>query len=70
MRLSYDALNMIFNTSKNSVRDSGNKAAHETSLADRVESVLEATLTNTQRALLREIFYFAYGKEPDFEDAA
>lgn len=67
--LSYDALTMIFDSSDDSMRDGGNKAAHEASIEDRVDSVLEARLTNTQRALLREIYYFAHGKEPDFERA-
>ena len=68
--LSYDALTMIFDSSDNSMRDDGNKAAHEAPLADRVDSVLEATLTKTQRALLGKIYFFAHGKEPDFETAA
>jgi hypothetical protein len=68
--LSYDALTMIFDSSDDSMRDDGNKAAHEAPLADRVDSVLEATLTKTQRALLGKIYYFAHGKEPDFETAA
>jgi hypothetical protein len=58
---------MIFDSSDDSMRDDGNKAAHEAPLADRVDSVLEAALTKTQRALLRKIYYFAHGKEPDFE---
>jgi hypothetical protein len=61
---------MIFDSSDASMRDGGNKAAHEAPLADRVDSVLEATLTKTQRALLGKIYYFAHGKEPDFETAA
>ena len=68
--LSYDALVMIFDSSDDSMRDDGNKAAHEAPLADHVDSVLEATLTKTQRVLLGEIYYFAHGKEPDFERAA
>jgi hypothetical protein len=64
--LSYDALTMIFDSSDDSVRDDGNKAAHKAPLADRIDSVLEATLTKTQRALLGKIYYFAHGKEPDF----
>src|SRR5882762_8299288 len=68
--LSYDALTMIFDSSDASMRDNGNKAAHEAPLADRVNSVPEASLTNRQRALLEEIYYFAHGKEPDFEREA
>jgi len=68
--LSYDALTMIFDSSDDSIRDGGNKAAHEASLAVRVDSVLEAKLTRTQRALLGEIYYFTHGKEPDFERVA
>ena len=66
--LSKDALTMIFDSSDDSMRDGGNKAAHEASSADRVDSVLEASLTNTQRVLLSEIYYFAHGKQPDFEE--
>jgi len=65
--LSYDALAMIFDSSDNSIRDDGNRAAHEAPLADRVDSVLEETLTKTQRALLGEIYFFTHGKEPDVE---
>jgi hypothetical protein len=43
------------------------KAAHKAPLADHIDSVLEATLTKTQRALLGKIYYFTHGKEPDFE---
>jgi hypothetical protein len=68
--LSYDALTMIFDSSDDSMRDGGNKAAHEAPFADRVVSVLESTLTNMQRTLLGKIYYFAYGKEADFENAA
>ena len=65
--LSYDALTMIFDSSDDSMRDGGNKAAHEASFTDREDSVLEARLTNTQGVLLGEIYYFAHGKAPDFE---
>jgi hypothetical protein len=68
--LSYDTLTMMFDSSDDSVRDDGNKAAHEAPLADSVTSVLEATLMKAQRALLGKIYYFAHGKEPDFETAA
>jgi hypothetical protein len=68
--LSYDALTMMFDSSDYSMRDTGNKASHAAPLADRVDSVLQATLTQTQRVLLRKIYYFTYGKEPDFETAA
>jgi hypothetical protein len=67
--LSRDALTMIFDSSDDSMRDDGNKAAHKAPLADRVDSVLQATLTKTQRDLLGKIYHFAHGKEPDFETA-
>jgi hypothetical protein len=57
---------MIFDSSDDSMRDDGNKAAHEAPLADCVDSVLGSTLTKTQRTLLAKIYYFAHGKEPDF----
>ena len=68
--LTNDALTMIFDSSDDSMRDVGNKAAHNAPLADRVDSVLEATLTKTQRALLGNIYFFTHGKEPDFERAS
>ena len=64
--LTENALTMIFDSSDNSMRDFGNKAAHQASEADRVDSVLAATLTNSQRLLLRNIYLFAHGKEPDY----
>ena len=67
--LSNDALTMIFDSSDNLVRDGGNKAAHEAPLSDCIDSVLEATLTEARRVLLGKIYYFAHGKEPDFETA-
>jgi hypothetical protein len=64
--LSNDALTLIFDSSDGSMRDDGNKAAHVASHSDRVDSVLGAMLTETQRALLCKIYYFTHGKEPDF----
>jgi hypothetical protein len=64
--LSYDTLTMIFDSSDDSMRDDGNKAAHKAPLADCLDSVLEATLTKTQRALLGKIYYFSHGIEADF----
>ena len=66
-QLSYPALTMIFDNSEDSMRNGGNKAAHEVSLTDREDSVLEASLTNKERVLLGEIYYFAHNKAPDFE---
>ena len=53
--LSNDALTMIFDSSDYSMRDYGNKAAHEAPLSDRVDSVLQATLTKTQRGVGEDI---------------
>jgi hypothetical protein len=64
--LSSDALTMIFDSLDDSTQDEGNRVAHETSLVDHVDSVLEVTLTKTQRELLKKIYYFTHGKEPDF----
>jgi hypothetical protein len=58
---------MIFDSSEDSMRDDGNKAAHGASLSGCVDSVLEARLTNKQRGLLEQIYYFSHGKKPDFE---
>jgi len=65
--LSNDALTLIFDNAVNSMRDTGNKAAHEATLADRTDAILESTLTETQRALLRDIYYFSHHREPNFE---
>jgi hypothetical protein len=65
--LSIEALTLIFNSADHSMWDEGNKAAHEAPLSDRIDAVLEATLIETQRALLRRIYYFAHGYEFDFE---
>jgi hypothetical protein len=65
--LSNDALTLIFDNAVNSMRDTGNKAAHEATLADRTDAILESTLTETQRALLRDIYYFSRHREPNFE---
>ena len=42
---------MILESSDNSMRDDGNKAAHKALLGDCAESVLEATLTKVQSLL-------------------
>jgi hypothetical protein len=42
-------------------------AAHKAPLAERIDSVLEMTLTKRRRALLGKIYYFTHGKDPDFE---
>ena len=68
--LSYDALMMIFDSSDKSMRDDGNKAAHQAPLGHRADSVLDASLTSKQRDLLADIYYFAHGEEPDFETVA
>jgi hypothetical protein len=64
--LSNEALTLIFDSRENSMREDGNKAAHEASPSDLMDALLEGTLTETQRALLAKIYYFAHGKEPDF----
>ncbi|KAF5386088.1 hypothetical protein D9615_002185 [Tricholomella constricta] len=68
--LSFEALRLIFDNTIGSMREAGNKAAHEATFADRTEAVLEVTLTNKQRALLRDIYFFTHHTEPDFETPA
>jgi hypothetical protein len=65
--LSNEALTLIFNNANHSMWDEGNKAAYKAPLSERIDTVLEATLTETQRALLRKIYYFAHSCEPDIE---
>jgi hypothetical protein len=65
--LSIEALTLIFNSADHSMWDEGNKAPHEAPLSDRIDAVLELTLTEMQRALLRKIYYFVHGCELDFE---
>jgi hypothetical protein len=67
--LSDEALVLIFDSSTHSMRDEGNAAAHEAPLSDRIDAVLEATLTEKQRGLLSKIWHFAYGREPDIEQS-
>ena len=61
---------MMFDSSDDSMRENGNKAAHGAPHVECVDSVLQATLTITQRALLAKVYYFVNGKEPDFEPEA
>jgi hypothetical protein len=68
--LSSEAINIIFNSAEGTIRGDGNNAAHEAPLADRAVAVMDAALKETQRATLRRIYEFAYGKEPDFEGYA
>lgn len=65
--LSRDALWMIFDSSDGSVRDQGNVAAHEASMDVCSFAVLESGLSSARRSILAVIYYFAYGKEVNFE---
>jgi hypothetical protein len=65
--LSRDALKMIFDSAKRTVRDQGNTAAHEAPTEELASSVLAADLTLTQRSLLKQIYIFTYGMEPVFD---
>jgi hypothetical protein len=68
--LSNDALAVIFESSNNSIRGDGNKAAHEAPLENRAESVLDGSLDTNQRAVLSKIYSFAYGTEPTLEKSS
>lgn len=62
--LSFETLAMIFDSLHNSIRDGGNKAAHEAPLMEHVRSILEATLTETQKVRLSNIYYYIHGEKP------
>ena len=62
--LSEDALRMIFDGAKNTVRDAGNEVAHKASISDMSLAVLEGSLTNKQSEALRKIYVFTHNHEP------
>jgi hypothetical protein len=58
---------MMFDPTKDGIRNQGNSVAHEAPINECAIAVLGATLTSKQRGVLKRIYKFAYGKEPDFE---
>ena len=64
--LSYDALQMIFDGAKHTIRDAGNSVAHEASPLDLSLAVLEGSLTWKQSEALR-VYIFTQNQEPQLE---
>jgi hypothetical protein len=59
---------MIFETGDGTVREDGNRAAHEAFLADCANAVMEATLPKWRRASLQNLYQFVHGQIPTLED--
>jgi hypothetical protein len=59
---------MIFDTGDGSVREEGNRAAHEAFLADCANAVTEATLPKLRRASLQNLYEFVHGEMPTLEN--
>jgi hypothetical protein len=65
--LSDDALQMIFDGAKNTIRDAGNEVAHQASTSDISLAVLEGSLTQKQSDALKKIYRFTHNQEPQLE---
>ena len=65
--LSDDALRMIFDGAKHTIRDAGNEVAHQASASDISLAVLEGNLTAKQSEALAKIYIFTHNKEPELE---
>jgi hypothetical protein len=65
--LSDDALRMIFDGAKHTIRDAGNEVAHKASTSDISLAVLEGSLTQKQLEALRKIYTFMHNKEPGLQ---
>jgi len=65
--LSDDALRMIFDGAKHTIRDAGNEVAHQASTLDISLAVLEGSLTQKQSEALSKIYMFTHNKEPQLE---
>ena len=65
--LSDDALRMIFDGGKHTIRNAGNEVAHKASLSDISLAVLEGRLTKKQSEALRKIYIFTHNQEPLLE---
>ena len=62
--LSDDALRMIFDGAKHTIRDAGNEVAHQASTSDISLAVLEGGLTQKQSKALSKIYIFTHNQEP------
>ena len=65
--LSDDALRMIFDGAKHTIRDAGNEVAHQASTSDISLAVLEGSLTQKQSEALSRIYVFTHNQEPQLE---
>jgi hypothetical protein len=65
--LSDDALRMIFDGAKHTIRDAGNEVAHQASTSDISLAVLEGSLTQKQSEALSKIYMFTHNQEPQLE---
>ena len=65
--LSDDALRMIFDGAKRTIRDAGNEVAHQASTSDISLAVLEGSLTQKQSEALSKIYMFTHNREPQLE---
>jgi hypothetical protein len=65
--LSDDALQMIFDGAKHTIRDAGNEVAHQASTSDINLAVLEGSLTQKQSEALSKIYIFTHNQEPQLE---
>jgi hypothetical protein len=65
--LSDDALRMIFDGAKHTIRDAGNEVAHQASTSDISLAVLEGSLTQKQSEALSKIYIFTHNQEPQLE---
>ena len=65
--LSDDALRMIFDGAKHTIRDASNEVAHQASTSDTSLAILEGSLTQKQSEALSKIYTFTHNKEPQLE---
>jgi hypothetical protein len=65
--LSDDALWMIFDGAKHTIRDAGNRVAHQASTSEISLAVLEGSLTQKQSEALSKIYIFTHNQEPQLE---
>jgi hypothetical protein len=60
--LSDDALRMIFDGAKHTIRDASNEVAHQASTSDTSLAILEGSLTQKQSEALSKIYTFTHNK--------
>jgi len=64
--LSLEALQMIFDSSYNTIRSQGNIAAHEAPKSELTFSIFSVDVKGKQRELLSAIYKYAYSEDPVF----